>query len=128
MTSCSATSEDGSPCGAPPRTGTERCWFHTPGLEAERLEAASRGGRAPRRIYLGDVRPTLDTPEKIARIVESYVGGLASGKATAAQVKAVTSAAHVLLKALELGDLKAELIALRTELEAMKGGRAYVSP
>src|SRR2546426_4605267 len=108
MTSCTASTSRG-PCRAPAHAGSELCYWHDPAIALRRADAASRGGRSPRRIHLDGVRPTLDTPEKIARVVESYIGGLANGRATANQVKAVTAAAHVLLEALDAGIVRREL-------------------
>src|SRR5437899_5413513 len=118
---CAASTRRGR-CLAPPRTGSDTCYFHSPELAQRRKDASSRGGRAPRRIGdLTGVRPTLDTPEKIAAIVESYIGGLASGRATATQVKAVVAAAHVLLEALEIGRARGE--ALPRDLVIALAGR-----
>ena len=105
--------------------GTPRIRLHA--IEADRQAASSKGGSAPRRIDLSDARrPTLDTPEKIAAVVESYVGGLASGKATPSKLKAVTSAAHVLLQALEAGRVRKELDELKAAVKRIEELRVDV--
>src|SRR5437870_8873845 len=127
MVECAATTARSLPCRAPARVGSTLCYFHDPEIADRRSDAASRGGRAPRRIGdLAGFRPTLDSPEKIAAIVESYIGGLASGRATASQVKAVTGAAHVLLQALEAGHVRKELDELRAAVKRIEELRVDV--
>ena len=127
MVECAATTARSLPCRAHARVGSTFCYFHDPEIADRRTDAASRGGRAPRRIGdLSGFRPTLDSPEKIAAVVESYVGGMASGRATASQVKAVTAAAHVLLQALEAGAVRKELDELRAAVRRMEGVGIHV--
>ncbi len=124
MARCTTTFADATPCGAPAMAGSDFYYYHDPEIAERRTEASARGGRAPRRtgIAFEDAKPQLDTPEKIATVVESYVGGLATGKATAAQVKVVTDAARILLAALDAGAVRREIDALKEAVKRIESG------
>lgn len=131
MASCAATTDDG-PCAAPAQEGSAYCYWHDPTKEAERREAASRGGRAPR----GGVdltkalrRPEiLDDPMRIAALLETLIGGSTSGKVSPGQLRAVTAACRAILEALAAGDLRRDVDELKAAVKRMGVAGIRVEP
>ncbi len=95
------------------------------------LQAASRGGKAPRNkadLAKALQRPEiLDDPMHVAAVLENLISGVISGKVSVGTLKAVSYSSRVLLQALEQGDVRKEVEELRAALKRLEEVRAYVS-
>lgn len=127
---CSATKENGEPCGAPPsfvdpKTGL--CWTHSEeGREAAR-EAARKGGQATaRKLRKGglhdDDLPPLDSPQAAETWLEKVGRSVATGRLTHNEGRTIARLVREWLRAREAGEVADWMEAMEDKLSALQRG------
>src|SRR5262245_23705917 len=114
---CEAIKVDGQPCTAYARPGTRWCWAHDPDLKEKRDEARSKGGRERMRraAVLPEEAPDLPlaTVADVVALLGQTINQTRKGALDPKVCNAVVQGASVLLRALEGGELAAQLEELR---------------
>lgn len=119
MASCTATTRDGRPCGAAALAGGSYCFTHDPARSAERQEARRLGGRNRRTakvIVEDDGTARLRTVGDVQAALERALGDTWAQENSGARTQAIVRVCMAGLKALEVGELEARLVALEARL------------
>ena len=118
--SCFATKADGTPCHAPPRSGSQFCFFHDPEVEEERTAARRAGGAErsqPRTVLPRDsADAALGNAIQVADLLGSTINQVRHGELDTRVGNAVGYLASVLLRALDQGQLEDRVAVLERSL------------
>ena len=112
---CSATTEGGQPCRAPPLLDAEFCFMHDPEHAEEMVEARRLGGLRRRRekavsgAY--DIEDLENVPQ-VRRLLVIAVMDTLGLENSIARSRALAYLSQVALKMLEVGELEERLKAL----------------
>lgn len=111
---CQGMKIDGSPCGAPPITGQDRCWFHQEGPEAVELRDLARRQGGRRRAYSKQVDGEADvtTLGGLQKLLTEVVENLRCQDATPSVCAQITAAVKAAESLIVSGELEAEIDAL----------------
>ena len=114
---CGARKDDGSPCGAAPRTGGEYCFWHDPEHAGEVAEAGRLGGLRRRRektVAAAYDLEGLATLDQIRRLLEIAVMDTLGLENSIARSRVLAYLAQVALRVVEAADLQERVVALET--------------
>lgn len=127
---CSETTADGTPCGAPsnlvdPSTGL--CPSHDPENRERIREAARKGAEAKNRKDRipgldDDDLPPLDSPQAAAKWCEVAGRAVATGRLGHHEAKAVVRAVREFLRSHDAGEIADRVEELQTKVAALKRG------
>ena len=120
---CTAKRTDGSPCGARPLTGSDRCFFHAPDRAEDRQQAQRAGGRGAHRrpAVLSDAPDLpLETVQDMKTAGSAVFNEVRRGQLDAKVGNCLFVGPSVLLRIEEQAAVFRELAELRRELEAVK--------
>lgn len=126
---CQGYTRAGHPCKM--HAGSDAwCFNHRPGpeAEAERLEAASRGGKVGKARTLApeDVEVRFDSAQAVTGLLASICQWVLTGQVDPKTANAAVYAAGTALRGLDQGDIEQQLAELRAEIEKLKGLRVAV--
>jgi hypothetical protein len=118
---CKAVNQDGTPCQAYARAGSDYCFHHDPASAAQRREARSRGGQARHGRHVGPVghaEPVaLDTMADVVTLLQRTINDTLQLENSLQRARTVGYLAGLYLKAMDLAYLEQQVMALQHALE-----------
>jgi hypothetical protein len=122
-TTCAALTASGQPCRALPLSGQPFCLFHSQQAEAKRIMADAR--RAGGLARLASLKPTglvvkLGTPQECKETARQALQLMLDGKLDRPRCDSTVNGCAKLLESFALGELQAQLDAIKAELKAVK--------
>lgn len=123
MAQCLHSNKTGKQCGGLQIAGSEYCFIHTPGLDAQRFEARQKGGRSNKRTALPDSEPDakLESVADVQELLARTINAVRKGKLDARLGNAVGYLSAILLRAREVGDIEDRLAKVEAAIEKGKG-------
>jgi len=118
-TACQARTKSGEPCRAFPVEGSDYCFAHDPNLARKRKEARAAGGRARhgRNLTTSGGEPVkLASVADVCVLLERTARDLLTLENSVARARAVAYVCGQAVKALEVGDLEARIVALEEKI------------
>ena len=110
---CQALTQNGTPCNAYAREGSDYCFHHDPACALERREARSKGGRARHGRHVGPVGQTqavtLYTVDDVVALLQRTLTDTLQLENSIRRSRTVGYLCGVALKALELSQLDRRL-------------------
>ena len=120
---CAASTASGRPCRAVPMPGQPFCLFHSQQAEAKRIMADARcaGGLA----RLASLKPTglvvnLDTPQACKETACQALQLMLDGKLDRPRCDSTVRGCATLMETFALGELQAQIDAIKTDLRLVK--------
>lgn len=124
---CNATKTDGQPCQAWAVRGSEYCYWHDPGLAAERKAARRKGGLARHGRNIGPAGDpgvvTIFHVADVLALLERAVNDVLRLENSIQRARAIGYLAGVIVKALELADLEERVASLEAALKRLEKGQ-----
>jgi len=122
-TACAALTASGRPCRALPLSGQPFCLFHSQQAEAKRIMADAR--RAGGLARLASLKPTglvvkLGTPQECKETARQALQLMLDGKLDRPRCDSTVNGCAKLLESFALGELQAQIDAIKAELKAVK--------
>src|SRR5262245_34967387 len=118
---CSEVKKDGNPCQAPRVTGTDKCFFHSPAMMAERDKAQKKGGATTSarlhnvfQSHLPREAPEmpLESPEDAMALLGKAANWVLRGEILPQIANSVSSLVTAYLRGRELKEVEEKLRAL----------------
>lgn len=114
---CSAMTAGGDRCQAYALTGSERCFWHSPGAARDRAAARSAGGRARHGRRLEPGEPvSLKTPAEALQLLERAAGDLLSLEISVSRSRALCQVAVAAVQVWQQTELEQRVSALEESL------------
>jgi hypothetical protein len=122
-TTCAALTASGQRCRALPLSGQPFCLFHSQQAEAKRIMADAR--RAGGLARLASLKPTglvvkLGTPQECKETARQALQLMLDGKLDRPRCDSTVNGCAKLLESFALGELQAQLDAIKAELKVVK--------
>ncbi len=122
-TTCAALTTSGQRCRALPLSGQPFCLFHSQQAEAKRIMADAR--RAGGLARLASLKPTglvvnLDTPQACKETARQALQLMLDGKLDRPRCDSTVNGCAKLLETFALGELQAQIDAIKADLKAVK--------
>ena len=122
-TTCAALTASGQRCRALPMPGQPFCLFHSQQAEAKRIMADAR--RAGGLARLASLKPTglvvkLGTPQECKETARQALQLMLDGKLDRPRCDSTVNGCAKLLESFALGELQAQLDAIKAELKVVK--------
>jgi hypothetical protein len=122
-TTCAALTASGRRCRAVPMPGQPFCLFHSQQAEAKRIMADAR--RAGGLARLASLKPTglvvkLGTPQECKETARQALQLMLDGKLDRPRCDSTVNGCAKLLETFALGELQAQIEAIKADLKAVK--------
>ena len=122
-TACAALTASGRPCRALPLSGQPFCLFHSQQAEAKRIMADAR--RAGGLARLASLKPTglvvkLGTPQECKETARQALQLMLDGKLDRPRCDSTVNGCAKLLETFALGELQAQIDAIKADLKVVK--------
>jgi len=122
-TTCAALTASGQRCRALPLSGQPFCLFHSQQAEAKRIMADAR--RAGGLARLASLKPTglvvkLGTPQECKETARQALQLMLDGKLDRPRCDSTVNGCAKLLETFALGELQAQIDAIKADLKAVK--------
>jgi len=122
-TTCAALTASGQRCRALPLSGQPFCLFHSQQAEAKRIMADAR--RAGGLARLASLKPTglvvkLGTPQECKETARQALQLMLDGKLDRPRCDSTVNGCAKLLETFALGELQAQIDAIKAELKVVK--------
>ena len=122
-TACAALTASGRPCRAMPMPGQPFCLFHSQQAEAKQIMADAR--RAGGLARLASLKPTglvvnLDTPQACKETARQALQLMLDGKLDRPRCDSTVNGCAKLLETFALGELQAQIEAIKADLKVVK--------
>ena len=109
---CIFVKENGSQCGSYAMKESEFCYFHNPGVEAERIETKRNGGKQ-KILVVNDSIPCklikLENPKQVTKFYSKLINEVMSGQMDLRIATGISYKLNGILKAKELSEFEQRL-------------------
>lgn len=122
---CSGKTKTGKACQGYAVHGSDYCFTHSPDRAADRARANSKGGKARQGRNVGSVGTpdrivTIESVADVLKVITDAINDCLKLENSIARARALGGLAGAALKAFEVSELEARILALETRLEGQK--------